>query len=116
MMDWRINLGPEIPEGNAFQDFCYYLKALKTRGIVLAICSKNEISNVKEVFNRHPHMPLSLDDFSCIKCNWDHKPKNIIEIANELNLDRSSFVFVDDNPAECDLVRSKFKSKSYPII
>ena len=101
-----IKLGPETPEGEAFKDFCKYLKSLNHRGVILAICSKNEISNVEEVFNNHPHMPLKINNFSCIKCNWENKSKNILDISKELNLDISSFVFVDDNPAECELVRN----------
>ena len=105
-----IKLGPETSQGNAYEDFCKYLKSLKNRGVLLAICSKNELSNVVEVFEKHPHMPLKIDDFSCIKCNWNNKANNLVDIANELNLSTSSFVFVDDNPAECDLIRQTLKN------
>ena len=83
---------------------------LKKRGVILGICSKNELNNVIEVFNNHPNMPLALEDFSSIKCNWLNKPQNLKQIANELNIDLSSIVFIDDNPAECELVRQKIPS------
>ena len=103
----NIKLGPETPEGSAYWEFCSYLLSLKQRGIILGICSKNDIRNVKEVFENHPHMPLKLDDFASIKVNWDSKDINIMEISKELNIDTSSIVFIDDNPAECELIRQK---------
>ena len=102
-----IYLGPDTPEGSCFLEFCEYILSLKKRGVILGICSKNELSNITEVFNNHPHMPLSLDDFSSIKCNWHSKVQNLSEMALELNIDESSIVFIDDNPAECELVRQK---------
>ena len=73
--------------------------------LFLAICSKNDISNARNVFEQHPHMPLNLEDFAVIKCNWQDKAQNLSEIAQELNLDISSLVFVDDNPVECELIK-----------
>ncbi len=100
-----IQIGPNSSEGNCYQDFCNYLLALRERGLILGICSKNELNNVKEVFDKHPNMPLSLDDFSSVRCNWLNKSQNLIDIAHELNIDLSSIVFIDDNPAECELIR-----------
>ena len=105
-----IDLGPDTPEGGCFEEFCNYLMCLKKRGVILCICSKNELNNVKEVFNNHPNMPLALDDFSSIKCNWLNKAENLKQIAYELNIDLSSIVFIDDNPSECELVRQKIPS------
>ena len=105
-----IKLGPNTAEGSCFEEFCNYLLSLKKRGVILGICSKNELKNVKEVFNNHPNMPLGLDDFSSIKCNWLNKSQNLKEIADELNIDLASIVFVDDNPAECELIRQKIPS------
>ena len=100
-----IRLGPETAEGAAYHAFCRYVKALGQRGVILGICSKNERSIAAEVFEQHPHMPLKLDDFAAISCNWNDKAANLAALARELNIDLSSFVFVDDNPAECELVR-----------
>jgi FkbH-like protein len=100
-----IRLGPETSEGEAYQSFCRYIKGLGQRGVILGICSKNELAIAAEVFEKHPHIPLKLDDFSVIHCNWNDKASNLSEIASELNIDISSIVFVDDNPAECELVR-----------
>ena len=100
-----IRIGPDTPEGEAYQSFCRYLSDLGRRGVILGICSKNEMANVTEVFERHPHMPLNLDQFSAIRCNWEDKASNLVSIAGELNIDVSSLVFADDNPAECELVR-----------
>ena len=100
-----IKLGPNSPEGGCYEDFCNYLFALRERGVILGICSKNEISNVKEVFDKHPNMPLSLDDFSSVRCNWFNKSQNLKDIADELNIGFDSLVFIDDNPAECELIR-----------
>jgi FkbH-like protein len=100
-----IRLGPDSPDGESYQAFCQYVSDLGRRGVILGICSKNEITNVVDVFERHRHMPLRLDDFAVVRCNWEDKASNLSSIAIELNIDVSALVFVDDNPAECELVR-----------
>ena len=100
-----ISLGPDTPEGEAYQAFCRYVSDLGRRGVILGICSKNEMTNVVEVFEKHRHMPLRLDEFAAVRCNWDDKASSLAAIALELNIDVSALVFVDDNPAECELVR-----------
>ncbi len=102
-----IRLGPDSAEGSAHQAFCRYMKALGQRGIILGICSKNDLANAREVFDKHQHMPLSLEDIAVMRCNWENKAANLLEIASELNIDASAMVFVDDNPAECELVRQQ---------
>ncbi|MBC7952322.1 MAG: HAD-IIIC family phosphatase [Rhodospirillaceae bacterium] len=93
-------------EGEAFADLQAHAKALKDRGIVLAVCSKNDESNAKAPFQTHPEMRLSLDDIAVFRANWDNKADNIRYIAEVLNLGLDSFVFLDDNPAERALVRN----------
>jgi FkbH-like protein len=100
-----IRLGSGTEEGEAYLTFCNYLKNLGQRGVILGICSKNEFSIATEVFENHPNMPLKLGDFAVIRCNWEDKATNLLEIAKELNIDISSIVFVDDNRAECELIR-----------
>ena len=100
-----ICLGDGSASGEAFVDFCCYLRDLKSRGVILAVCSKNETATAAEVFQKHPRMPLRLDDFAVFCCNWEDKAKNLRRIARELNIDLASVVFVEDNPAECELVR-----------
>jgi FkbH-like protein len=102
-----IRLGPGSPEGEAFRDFALYVKALKDRGVILAVCSKNDLALASEVFERHPSMPLRLEDFAAFYCNWDDKPSNLRRLAKELNVDLSSMVLVDDNAAERELVRQE---------
>ena len=100
-----ITVGKGSPQGEAFHDFQCYIRALKERGILLAICSKNNFHDVEEVFHSNDQMVLKWDDFSAMRVNWQQKHKNIQEIARELNIGTDSLVFVDDNPVECELVR-----------
>lgn len=99
-----IRLG-DGPDGEAFVDFQRYLLGLKGRGILLAVCSKNEEAIAKEAFESHPDMQLTLDDIVVFRANWDNKADNIRNIADTLNIGLDALVFVDDNPAERDLVR-----------
>lgn len=103
----ELKLGPGTPEGEAYEDFCLYLKNLQRRGVMLAVCSKNEETTAREVFERHPHMPLKLADFAAFCCNWVDKASNLARLAQQLNIDLAHLAFVDDNPAECELVRLK---------
>ncbi len=100
-----IRLGQGNPEGEAFLAFQQYAKALKRRGVLLAVCSKNEEHIAKEVFEKHTEMVLRLDDISCFMANWTDKAANLREIARRLNIGMNSLVLVDDNPAERALVR-----------
>jgi FkbH-like protein len=100
-----LSIGEGSAHGEAFSDFQHYIKALKERGIVLAICSKNNVQDAEEVFQSREEMVLRLDDFSATRINWQQKHLNIQEIAKELNIGTDSMVFVDDNPVECELVR-----------
>lgn len=100
-----IELGDTSPRGEAFKAFQRYILSLKQRGVLLAVCSKNEFATAAEPFEKHPDMVLKMDDVVCFKANWDPKSDNIRAMAPELNLGLDSFVFVDDNPAEIEIVR-----------
>ncbi|WND01710.1 HAD-IIIC family phosphatase [Temperatibacter marinus] len=102
----NLVLGPSSPKGEAYQDFQKCLYRLKERGIILALCSKNEEAIALEAINSHDHMILSENDFSAWRINWDDKATNIKEIAKELNLGLQSLIFLDDNPSERDRVAS----------
>ncbi|MFQ5671490.1 MAG: HAD-IIIC family phosphatase [Nitrospinales bacterium] len=99
-----IKLGLE-PPGNAFYEFQKTVKSLQHRGVLLAINSKNDLELVREVFQKHPDMQLKLDDFACVRANWQDKAQNMREIAAELNIGLDSLVFMDDHPAERLLIQ-----------
>jgi FkbH-like protein len=100
-----IELG-DGPDGEAFMAFQAFAKRLSQRGVLLAVCSKNEMEAAQAPFLNHPDMQLKLGDIVSFKANWRNKAENITAIAQELNIRRDALVFVDDNPVERDLVRS----------
>jgi FkbH-like protein len=91
--------------GKAFTRFQKWLKELKNRGIILAVCSKNEESIAKLPFSQHPEMVLKLEDIAVFVANWNSKADNINQIQQILNISFDSMVFLDDNPAEREIVR-----------
>ncbi len=99
-----ITLG-ESPDGEAYRGFQEYVKGLAKRGVVLAVCSKNNPGDAREPFEKNPDMALSLEDFAAFEAGWDAKPIAIERIAKTLRLGLDSFVFFDDNPAEREHVR-----------
>jgi FkbH-like protein len=109
----NLILGRDHPVGEAFLDFQRYVKGLQRRGVILAVCSKNDSENAKEGF-QHPDSVLKLKDFAVFKTNWDAKPENIRAIAAELNIGLDSIVFVDDNPAERDFVAEQLPEVAVP--
>lgn len=111
----NLILGRDHPVGEAFLDFQRYVKDLRQRGVILAVCTKNDAENAKEGF-AHPDSILKLDDFSAFKANWNPKPGNISEIAAELNIGLDSIVFVDDNPAERALVAEQLPEVAVPDV
>ena len=99
-----IELGTTSPRGEAFRDFQKWVFELSRRGVLLAVCSKNDYEKAIEPFEKHPEMVLRLKDFVSFKANWEPKSENIRQIAAELNLGLDSFVFIDDNRAEIEIV------------
>jgi FkbH-like protein len=100
-----LRLGGHDALGEAFVDFQQALRALRRRGILLAIASKNDEGVALDAIRRHPEMQLRLDDFVAWRINWRDKAANIVELVEELNLGLQSVVFLDDNPAERARVR-----------
>ncbi len=100
-----IELGDTSPRGEAFKAFQKYIATLKQRGVLLAVCSKNDHAKAAEVFEKHPEMVLRMEEIVSFKANWEPKSDNLRQMASELNLGLDSFVFVDDNPAEIEIVR-----------
>jgi FkbH-like protein len=100
-----LRLGGLDGEGEAFVDFQHAIKALKRRGVILAIASKNEESVALEAIKQHPEMVLRQEDFVGWKINWQDKARNILDLTKELNLGLQSVVFIDDNPVERARVR-----------
>ncbi|MEJ6979553.1 HAD-IIIC family phosphatase [Pedobacter sp. P351] len=100
--------------GKAFSEFQYWLKKLKNRGIILAVCSKNTESVAKEPFEKHPDMVLHLEDIAVFVANWENKADNIRQIQSILNIGFDSMVFLDDNPFERNLVRENISEICIP--
>lgn len=109
----NIQIG-ELGAGKAFTDLQRWLKQLKERGVLLAVCSKNNENTAKEPFEKHPDMVLRLDDISMFVANWDDKASNIRYIQQTLDLGMDSFVFLDDNPFERNMVRSLIPEIAVP--
>ncbi len=91
--------------GEAFVAFQEYVMGLKRKGVILAVCSKNNHDDAVEPFLKHPDMRIKLDDIALFIANWNPKPDNLRRIAQELNLGLDSLVFVDDSAVECAAVR-----------
>lgn len=108
-----IQIG-ELGLGHAFSDFQAWLKELKNRGMLLAVCSKNNEPAAKEPFEKHPEMVLRLEDISMFVANWEDKASNIRTIQKTLNIGMDSLVFLDDNPFERNLVRSMIPEITVP--
>ncbi|HKQ97656.1 MAG TPA: HAD-IIIC family phosphatase [Candidatus Polarisedimenticolia bacterium] len=100
-----LRLGQGDGEGEAYQAFQRFAKGLAERGVLLAVCSKNDETIAREVFEKHTEMILRLDDIACFVANWQDKATNLRAIAARLNIGLNSLVFVDDNPAERSIVR-----------
>ena len=100
-----IEIGDTSPRGEAFKAFQRYIASLTERGVLLAVSSKNDPEKALEPFRKHPEMVLREEHFVSFKANWEPKSDNLRAIAAELNLGLDSFVFVDDNPAEIEIVR-----------
>jgi len=111
----KIQIGRETPVAEAYTAFQEYCLSLRNRGILLAVCSKNDEEIAKAGFD-HPSSILKLEHFSCFKANWETKHENILAIARELNLGVDSFVFADDNPAERAIVAAQIPGIAVPDI
>jgi FkbH-like protein len=99
-----IKIGGYYP-GNAFSMFQQSLLELSKTGIILTVCSKNNEQDVLDVWKSNPYLTLTKEHFAAFRINWNNKADNIKELAEELNIGLDSFVFVDDNPSEREMIR-----------
>ncbi|NLL77693.1 MAG: HAD-IIIC family phosphatase [Clostridiales bacterium] len=111
----NLEIGQETSLGQVYSEFQSYIKAQKEIGIMLNVNSKNEEVNALAGLN-HPEGILKPEDFILIKANWEPKSINIEAIASELNVLPDSLVFVDDNPAEREIVRAHVPGVAVPDI
>jgi len=109
-----IAIGQGSAGGEAHLAFQRYALELSRRGILLAVCSKNDEANALEVFDRHPEMLLRRKHISCFVANWEDKASNLRQIARRLNIGTDSLVFADDNPFERNLVRQELPEVAVP--
>ncbi len=111
----KIEIGQETSLGQLYSEFQAYIKEHKKMGVLLTIDSKNEEENALAGLQR-PDSILHPDDFLVVKANWNPKDKNLESIADELNIGIDSIVFVDDNPAERDIIRNQIPDAAVPEI
>ncbi len=109
-----ISIGNGDPISEAHLELQKTILEVKNRGIVLAICSKNNEENALLPFKKHPDMLLKEKDFAIICANWNDKASNIRQISKSLSLGLESMVFLDDNPVERAQVRMELPEVSVP--
>ena len=111
----NLAIGQETSMGQVYSEFQQYIKDHRDIGVILTVDSKNDYENAIAGLN-HPDSVLKPDDFVVIKANWDPKSKNLVDTASELNLLPESFVFVDDNPAEREIIKTQVPGAAVPEI
>jgi FkbH-like protein len=109
---WRGICGEDGPQGvvvdpprRALQEF---MLAQQAQGMLLTLCSKNNVEDVLDTFRLHPEMALRMDHFAAWRINWSSKAANLAALAEELELGLDSFILVDDNPRECREVEASY--------
>ena len=110
----NLVLGQGSAAGEAHLALQRYARSLKDRGVILAICSKNDPARAEEAFSSHPEMFLKRSDIAAFVANWDDKARNLETIARQLNIGIDSLVFVDDNPAERARIREALPAVAVP--
>jgi FkbH-like protein len=111
-----IVIGQGSASGEAYVAFQEYCRELSRRGVILAVCSKNDEANALEPFDSHPDMVLRRPDIACFVANWSDKAANIRQVAAELNIGLDALVFVDDNPFERNLIRRELPMVAVPEV
>ena len=101
-----IKLGTEYP-GNVFKDFQRQALALRDRGVLLAIASKNDELDALDALQNHPDCVLRPEHFAALQIHWHDKATSLRAIAQQLNIGTDALAFFDDNPAEREWVRSQ---------
>jgi FkbH-like protein len=109
----NIQIG-DLGIGRAFTELQTWLKQLKERGIILAVCSKNYEHIAMEAFEKHPDMVLRPEDIAVFVANWENKVDNIRHIQSVLNIGFDSMVYLDDNPFERNMVRTEIAALTIP--
>ncbi|WP_421943916.1 HAD-IIIC family phosphatase [Pedobacter sp.] len=110
----NIQIGHGLGIGKAFTEFQHWIKLLKNRGIIIAICSKNDEDKAKAPFELNPEMVIKMDDVAVFVANWENKADNIRLIQSILNIGFDSMVFLDDNPFERNIVRENVPDITVP--
>lgn len=108
-----IELGDTYP-GNVFLDFQRCVVEASKNGVILAVCSKNNESDVLRAWGSHPFMQINKNNISAYRINWIDKATNISEIAEELNIGLDSMVFVDDSPIERERIKKFLPEVTVP--
>lgn len=108
-----IQLGQGSASGEAFLALQRYATQLARRGVILAVCSKNDLQVAEAAFT-HPEMAIKRSDIAAFIANWEDKAGNLRRIASMLDIGLDSLVFVDDNPAERDIVRRELPEVAVP--
>jgi FkbH-like protein len=111
-----VVLGQGSALGEGFLAVQQYARELSRRGIILAVCSKNDEANAWEPFDKHPEMALRREDIACFVAGWNDKAENIRLIAERLNIGLDSLVFLDDNPYERNRVREALPMVAVPEV
>ena len=111
-----IVLGQGSALGEAYVAFQDYAREQARRGVILAVCSKNDEANALEPFEKHPDMVLKRADIASFVANWSNKADNIRAIAQELNIGLDALVFIDDNPFERNLIRQELPMVAVPEV
>jgi FkbH-like protein len=106
---WDGACGEEGPHGVRLQaahlEFQQFLRSQLQQGWLISLCSKNNPEDVEAVFRERSDMILHWEDIAATKINWRLKAENLIGLAGELGLGTDSFIFIDDNPIECEMMR-----------
>ncbi|MCX6116937.1 MAG: HAD-IIIC family phosphatase [Proteobacteria bacterium] len=110
-----IEIGPDSVKGQAHQDFQRYIRKLSERGISLAIASKNSLESAKLGLS-HPHSILKHEDFASVQANWGPKSDSIQQISKEVSLGFDSLLFIDDNPAEREIIHQFLPNVATPNV
>ena len=108
-----IKIGGDYP-GKAFLYWQEALLELSKSGVILTVCSKNNEQDVLDAWEKNPFMVLKKEHFAAYRINWTDKASNIKELAQELNIGLDSFVFVDDNPTERELIKQMLPMVEVP--